>query len=119
MNWSKFSRAVEGRLIKGDKTVPPTTKWNYYWLRWFVWKRVVVFEVDREAAGRGFRVGFKKPDGEAEVCLATCYSHRYKMRLGHEDCIFFAVNEQGREIPLKVVEIAHKDSDSHFGVELF
>jgi hypothetical protein len=116
--WSKFSGKVEGLLVEGDKTMPPTTWWNFHWLYWFGWKRVVVFEVSPEIASRGFHVGFKQ-GSEAKVHFATCRVRRFKLRLGHEDCTFFAIDDTGREVPIKLLDVAGKDEDWHLGAELF
>lgn len=117
--WSKFSRKIEGKLVKGDKTAPPTKWWNYHWLLWFGWKKVAVFKVSDEAAKNGYHVGFKPSAGEAEVHLALCHSRTFKMAIGREDCIFFAIDEKGREVPLKLLAVAKKDEDQYSGAEQF
>lgn len=117
--WSKFSRKFEGRLVKGDKTAPPTKWWNYHWLLWFGWTKVAVFKVSDDVATRGYHVGFKPPNSEAQVHLAVCHSRRFKMTVGHEDCTFFVIDEKGHEIPIELIATANKNEDWHLEAEQF
>ncbi|MDD5726509.1 MAG: hypothetical protein PHC53_03845 [Patescibacteria group bacterium] len=117
--WVKFSSGFRGQLVKGDKNAPPTKWWNYHWLLWFGWKCVAVFRVSDEVAEKGYHVGFKPQTGEAEIHLALCHSRTFKMAIGHEDCVFFAIDEKGHEVPLKLLAIAKKNEDQYSGAEQF
>ncbi|MFA6100187.1 MAG: hypothetical protein WC750_04955 [Patescibacteria group bacterium] len=117
--WEKFSDKVEGKLVEGDKTAPPTKWWNFHWLLLFGWKNVVIFKVSQEAAERGYHVGFRPLIGEAQFHFVTCHSRSFKMSLGHEDCTFFAIDDKGHEIPIELLTIGNKNTYQYSGAEQF
>lgn len=64
--WQRFDagRSMQGCLVEGDTTVPPTTWWNRLWLALFVWDTVAVLEA---ATDKAFRVGFRNKRGDAYI----------------------------------------------------
>lgn len=104
--WHAFSGEVQGLAVRGDEKVPATTWWNKPLLVLFVWKTVQVFEVP---AGEGpYRVGFIPLSGKAEVRDEPVTGRRFAVRIGREDCRFFALDDHGSEIDLKKIGRLHK-----------
>ena len=103
MSWNNYDGPAVGTTIAGDKDAPPTRWWNRWYLALFGWKTVTVFEVSREDAMRGYSVGYIDFDENAKVEVETSYDRHFRMKNGYEDCAFFAVNSEGKELRLKVV----------------
>jgi hypothetical protein len=104
--WPVYMGSAVGILVEGDPTVPPTTWWNHLILRWFVWKQVVVFKAD---AFRTYRVGYRPQSGKSRISSLTIDVLGFAVRIGNEDCTFFAEAINGDEIPLTVVRRCHVD----------
>ncbi|MBU0540081.1 hypothetical protein KKF59_03225 [Patescibacteria group bacterium] len=104
MGWKKYEgQELYGTPVEGDKNASPTKWWNHLWLVLNGWKTVAVFRVSQEATERGYRVGYVPFDGSAVVNSVVNYHREFRMRVGHEDCVFFAVMTDGREAPLKLM----------------
>jgi len=109
MGWTKFDGSkVHGTLARGDKTMPPTRWWNHLFLLWFKWDKVTVFEVP--AGVIPYRVGYKPEVGPAMLKEDLMSSRRFAVRNGHEDCVFYAVDDTGKEIILLEIEQISADS---------
>jgi len=101
--WRKINPAgIVGDFVRGDGSVPPTTSgwWHTRWLKWFVWKTAAAYRVvGSEVAGRGYRVGYIAHDG-GHLLSKVLYLDRFCLLVGREDCRFFALNREGKEITL-------------------
>ena len=98
--WSKFDGAVQGTMVEGDRTVPATHWWNHWWLVWRGWQTVSVFEA---LTDKPFRVGFRNQWGKAYLRSSPLTDRVFNALVGFEDCTFFAIDEDGREVPLTIV----------------
>jgi hypothetical protein len=104
-HWSEYQGNVTGgTIVQGDKTVPRTRRWNVRFLRRFVWKRVTIFQVP---PGSVYRVGFIPFEGPAQLCEQRLTALRFAVRNGYEDCTFFALDEQGRTLPISFLQTTH------------
>lgn len=106
--WPIFQQAdkMQGILVEGDSTMPRTRWWNHAYLVLFGWKLGTVLEIKERS--QPFRVGYKSQDGPARISPDECHpdDRVFAVRNGHEDCVFFAVGRDGRELPLCVVRKA-------------
>ncbi len=101
--WTPFIGNVKGILVEGDKAAPPTRWWNQLYLVFWGWKTVTVFEVPGIAMERGYRVGYVPSKGVAMIESKVNHDRYFRMKNGHEDCTFFAVMPDHKEVPLVVV----------------
>ena len=111
--WSSYKGSVQGVKVEGDKSAPPTKWYNHLILALWGWKVVTVFEVSEGAARIGYQVGYMPFDGKGMVESKVNYDRRFRMKNGHEDCTFFAVNPKGEEVALKVVTRTMKDDPAY------
>ena len=115
--WKKIHTSrrnpIKGTLAAGDPSQPPTRWWNHLWLLWFSWEHIV-FGVQEEAANGGYRVGYKA-GGVAMVYGKVFHDTRFRVRIGHEDCKFFALDAKGKEIHgIKLLaQLSKHDPDCH------
>ncbi|HVM90356.1 MAG TPA: hypothetical protein VMU11_00470 [Verrucomicrobiae bacterium] len=100
MAWRTYSGRVDGLPLKGDPEMPPTTWWNAWFLRAFVWKQATILMVPPEV--KEYRVGFIPGNGIAEYNTNIIRAPRFAVKHGREDCRFFAVMLDGTELPLKI-----------------
>ncbi len=106
--WVAFTGHTEGTLIKGiEKASPTSSLLKNVWLKFFGWKVGAYFRVSEEAARKGYYVGYRPfPDySTASICMTRCYERKFMMKIGHEDCRFFAVNLDRNEVPLELIGI--------------
>ncbi len=118
MMWTEYLGKVTGVRVEGDKTVSPTRWWNHLWLVLVGWKVVTVFEVSAEDAEQGYRIGYIAFDGKTMVESTVHHDRRFRMKNGHEDCSFFAVTINGREVPLTIITRTVKNDATHQGAPL-
>jgi hypothetical protein len=117
--WKRFQGKIQGIHVDGDAESPPTEWWNHLYLALWGWKVVTVFEVTEEAAMSGYRIGYLPFDGKAMLESAMNHDRRFRMKIGHEACTFFAIAPDGTEAELKVVsrtmkdDVKHKDAPLH------
>jgi hypothetical protein len=106
--WREFKGSITGTRIGGDPKVRPTTVWNRRLMKLWGWKTVVIFRVSFIEAQRGYRIGYK-PLLRGGVVERTMYNGKvfynqlFRMRIGREPCVFFAVNVKGSEVQLEFV----------------
>jgi hypothetical protein len=113
--WKDFDGTVKGTKVEGDKSVSPTTFLNrIYYAHLGGWKAITVFEVSEEAAENGYDIGYRAFDGETKVQGKVNHERRFRMKNGYEDCIFFAIDHEGKEIPLTIVARATTDDATYF-----
>ncbi|OGL66783.1 hypothetical protein A2856_03390 [Candidatus Uhrbacteria bacterium RIFCSPHIGHO2_01_FULL_63_20] len=116
MSWKKFDGSVTGTKVDGDPSVPATKWYNIWWLWLFGWKKVVVLKVDAElvlkpggALMDPLYFGYQNIWGKAEVNDTPLTDITFLARRGREKCIFFVVDGDGKEVPLRVVTLTTKN----------
>lgn len=128
---SDGGKSCNGRTVEGDTTVPPTRWWNHWWLVWRGWSTVAVFEVKTDKA---FRVGYRDAwatayintdllnvpvTGARPLGRTTRWPH-FNLLVGFEDCTFFAVDEDGNEVPITLIKrTPRKDITFNDGYRLY
>lgn len=119
MFWERHTKRVEGVLVPGDPSVPPTRWWNRIFLALWRWKTVAVFRfVDPLDAGNGYSVGFVPSQGPAMTEPRVSYDTRFRMKVGHEPCRFFAINLGGNEVRIALVAITTINDQTYADVPL-
>ncbi len=125
LEWRKWEPYVgpareNGVRVKGDTSVSPTANPVLHaWLRLVGWRTVAVLEVPPQAATAGYRVGFVPFTGDARLHAAIRTGPRFRMRVGREDPIFFAVAKDGSEVPLTLVARTSKDDPRYADLPLY
>lgn len=118
-NWRLFLEPIEGTPIDGDLTQPRTRWWNHLYLALWGWKMTIVFEVNSSDAAIGYQVGYKpSTGGPAQLKTIVSHDKYFRMKLGREDCRFYAIGPEWREIPLKVVTRTRIDDPVYAAVPL-
>ena len=89
--WERLDKTVTaGILVPGDKLAPPTRWWNHWFLVLFGWKTVATFRVGTSIAKNGYSVGYTTDKGVSWQSGETCHDQFFSLKVGHEDCVFFA-----------------------------
>jgi hypothetical protein len=109
-HWKSYKGEVDMSMCVLDqfdsKAKPRTTPWSNLWQTNFGWKLCVVMEPHERIP---FRIGFVTSD-KTELCSVLVKNHLWVAALsGPDKCSFFALDERGKQIPLRFVKIAHKD----------
>jgi len=107
--WKKFDGKAVGVKVEGDSNVRPTTFVNRPYMQWFGWKTVAVFRVSAEIAKAGYRWGYIPTAnglaiGVPMLSVEVFHDKVFRVRVGREDCTFFAVDADGKEVGLVFVE---------------
>jgi len=97
--WRRTHRTYLGIIVPGDKTVPPTRWWNHLWLLLWGWKCYAFFSV-RYVPSDGYFVGFRDFTEKTMIQSVKQTSPEFRVRIGYEDCEFFAINAKGKPIDL-------------------
>lgn len=97
--WLRYKGHVEGILLKGDPKVPKTTWWNRLYLILCVWDEGSVLQVP--SGVDEYRVGYIDCFGRVMYETTRLTIHHFAVRHGRESCRFFAILEDGTEIPLR------------------
>lgn len=117
--WKDYDNTVVGTKVEGDKSISPTTFLRrIYYAHLGGWKVVTVFEVSEEAAENGYDIGYRAFDGETKVEGKVNHERRFRMKNGYEDCIFFAIDHEGKEASLTVIARTTKDDATYFDAPL-
>lgn len=107
--WKKYKNTVNSDLAvfsRGDVNAPRTHWWNHWYLLLTkAWKRVIVVEVDpaHGDAHSIFTVGYDPQEGAAMCRALNRMTTKVAFRVGFEPCYFFALDSQGKQIPLRIV----------------
>lgn len=104
--WVSFTGQASGTLIKGVQDSSPTkNKLQNLWLKFFGWKQGAYFQVAPEQAEAGYYVGYipQLCVTATSVSLRKCHERKFMLKIGREDCRFFAVDLQGKEIPVRYI----------------
>ncbi|MBU1032435.1 MAG: hypothetical protein ABH820_02750 [Patescibacteria group bacterium] len=120
--WKKFNaNEIVGVEIKGDSFAPPTRWWNHFFLALWGWTTVAVFQVIRPIHTlNGYRIGYKPFKGPARVMSKALKDDpMFRMKIGHEDCIFFAIDLNGEEVPIELVKRTHNKDPEYKGIPLY
>jgi hypothetical protein len=113
IHWHPYHGGARGTKVSGDPTTWKTRRWLMWLLRRFVWKKAVVLRPEVKMGTR-YRIGFRNAWGDAFVADQMSADQQFAMRLGHEECTFFAINRHGEvEIPLHVVATT-RINDPHY-----
>jgi len=115
MTWKVFEGKVQGLNVAGDPAMPATKWWNKWFLLLFVWKKQSVLRV---RVNQAYRLGFIPRKGKPRILTNKLAYSELKVRNGREDCIFFAVGVDGKEVPLELVEQTSKDDPKYSHVPL-
>jgi len=110
--WKTFSAfSAKGVHIPGDKSVPETKWWNHLWLLWSGWKTVAVLRSTADPA-IGWKIGFRDFRGNQQIRDEFIHDECVRVKLGREDCTFFALSASGEEIPLEHIGTQLKTKQS-------
>lgn len=118
MAWKVYHGNAQGVVAKGDPRVPRTRWWNWPFLAWFTWKQVTVFQVMALDASKGYRVGYRPGKGKARYSTTILQTTRFKVKNGREDCAFFALDLEGKEVEIMIVRQSSVDSETFKDVPL-
>jgi hypothetical protein len=106
MKWLPYTGSAKGLMVEGDKTVAKTNVFTHLFLLLWGWKTVVVFQdatPNQLGLACGFKVGYRDFKGRSNLGQETVKANGFRMKIGYEDCAFFAVTSDTlQEIPLKV-----------------
>lgn len=117
--WHQYHGTAHGTRVDGDPNVWATRPWNAWFLRRFRWKKIVILQ-PQVPAGTHYRIGYRTVDGQAFVMDRMVTDAQFAMRLGHEDCTFFALSKtDGLEISLRVVATTRVDENKHHDTPLY
>lgn len=108
-HWKPYQPNVNHRLCQwvagNPKSKPRTSFWSNLWQTNFGWQWVAVLEpYDIQP----FQIGFVEEDGRRRLCSKPVKNRRIGMLLGPDPIRFFAVNQKGEQIALRLVMIATK-----------
>ncbi len=95
-------------LVNGNpKSKAARSGMSLFWQINFGWRWLAILE---PAGGAGpKRIGFVDGNGKRHICTVETRRHRYfGMMVGGEPCTFFALDEDGEQVPLRLVKIASK-----------
>lgn len=119
INWHPYHGGARDTKVPGDPTVLATRRWLTWFFCRFVWKNAVVLRPEVEAGTR-YRIGFRNAWGDAFVADQMSVHERFAMRIGREECAFFALNRSdGIEVPLHVVATTRLDDPHYKDVPLY
>lgn len=114
---------IKGVRVEGDHKMPPTPD-NPVLLFWhihFVWRKAAVFRVEPDMAKAKFFIGFHNYRGETYLRQApiAVREEKFAMRLGHEACVFFAIDHNDKEIALHRVAVTYTTGPQYSSVPLY
>ncbi len=103
MAWKEFRKLVRGVRVDGDLGFPRATAWNLWGLVNHKKQELAVFEVDLLAAKEGYRIGFRTETGTAKLQTELLRSPNFAVRIDREPRIFFAVDREDYEVPIRLL----------------
>jgi len=110
--WKSFTAfQPKGFFIRGDAKATPTKWWNHLWLVLFGWTKVAVLRA-ADAPAEGWLIGYRDFTGKQLVRTTLIKVMDVRMLIGHEDCTFFAVTKEWKEISLECVIVQEKSVPS-------
>lgn len=100
MGWEEYKGGAKGVFVEGRKNTPPTRWWNHWWLALFGWKDLAILET-ADGLVHLLIIGYRPFKGQARLQMTAVTTSRVAVRIGHEDCTFFALDaDDHSEIPL-------------------
>lgn len=119
INWHPYHSGARGTKVPGDPNVPATWRRFTWFFRRFLWKKAVVLRPEVPPDTR-YRIGFRNAWGDAFVADQMSVHERFAMRIGREECTFFALNRSdGIEVSLHVVATTRLDDPHYKDVPLY
>ena len=113
--WKKYRGEIRGVLIAGDKCSAPTRWWNILFLLMLGWPmRSILVNLSSNPV----RVGYRDMNGKTMLTTECVQGRKFCVRIGHEDCTFFAVNSRGEEVALGHDGTFHKLDKEIQGLQL-
>jgi len=108
--WSMYLENVDllkACRVEGDSRAKPArSNISLKWKLSFSWKLMAVLEPQ---GPRPVRFGFIDPGGGVHLCSKRVRRHKYvAMTLGPDACTFFAVTENGEQVPVRQVNRASR-----------
>ena len=118
--WHQYHGSAKGARVEGDPGAPKTRWWNAWILRRYFWKKVAILRPQIPLGTTHYRIGFRTASGQASIMDRMVTGVQFAMRIGHEDCTFFALSRtDGHEIPLRVVTTTRLDDSHHQDTPLY
>jgi len=101
--WRKFDhKGIVGTRVYGDTRVASTNLFNWLYMKFWGWKTAIVFHVGDESARCGYRIGYQPIIGNARLNTTVFHDKVFRVRIGREDCVFFAVDRDLQEVSLRM-----------------
>ncbi len=105
MFWKRFDSSQlkgKGLLIEGDPTTRRTKRWPHLFLVLKSWKKIHLVKVHTGLPC--YRLICLRSDGVCKVYYKPIYSKIIRVGVRHEDCRFYAIDGEGREITVTSLE---------------
>ncbi len=99
--WKSYPGRVEGIHLEGDPKVRALRWWNMLFLRRYYWKTVTILHIPPVEGP--YRVGFIDAFGNSKYDTTLRTSSQFAVRHGRGYCRFFAILQDGTELPLVIV----------------
>ena len=110
--WKPFTAfEAKGTPVRGDANVAATKWWNHPWLVLFGWTTVAVLRPET-APSEDWYIGYRDFTGKQHLRMTPIFASAVRMKIGREDCTFFAVTKDKKEIPLQCTSIQKKSVPS-------
>lgn len=112
MTWKRYDGGFNGLVVEGDPCAPRVRWWNRWWVR----SRLEVVVVLEVTARRPYRVGYYEDGGQAMISTRLFrpglqrglggeqLGTRFRVLVGREERIYFAIDADDQEVPLVLVE---------------
>ena len=110
---------VKGCHIEGDRRAlsTPSNPISFYFVQ-RRWIEVAILEAEY-LPNNGLYIGFRNFRGEIIVRKNPIKDQVYAVRIGREDCRFFAIDSGGKDIPLKLIKLTTKFDPQYGEVPLY
>jgi len=114
--WNRFVGEVRGTLVKGDPLIPETRWRNFLYFHLVGLDKVTVFCIIPKTTTEvlPYRIGYKPTTtkGRALICDRFLTNRHAAVWTRHEDCIYFAIDTDGNEVPLVFDREMHRENVS-------
>ncbi len=113
------AKDIKGIFVEGDKKMPPTA--GNLFQRWQLknkWNVVSILAPINPTEG-GYYIGFKNFRGEVFLREKSIDDWEFGVLNGYEDCTFFALDLNGKEIELELVRRTTKSEPTYADTKLY